>query len=365
MRSRKILSRRTIENFNPKKIYVLRSVSSNPVVRRVLLRYPEAEKIMLDAQEVPRPSDQQHESVEAAKSTLFLGTSNSFISNKGPTDYCRGLRKITLIQNGCHFSCEYCFLQGTYRARRPSIKFNVNYEDMMKQLANHIKRHGPALYNMGENQDSLAFDPVYPITPVIVPFFANSDAHLLLITKSNCVDNLLDLAHNGHTIVSWSINSDHISSKYEHNSASLYDRIEAAMAVAEAGYRVRFRFDPLIPVDGWRDHYSEMVRFVLANVLPERITMGSLRYAPVVKSISQKRFPGGGIFSDDAINDRRSTDKRYRYGVKKRLELYKFVVNEIRSIVGDQVELALCKEPKQMYRAVGIPNDDFRCHCWL
>lgn len=359
--------RRTIEGFKPKRIYVLNSMREHPIAQRILQAYPEAEHIFTDSQEIPKSGKAQFETVEDSKATLFLGRSSRFVAETDRNELCKGLRKITIIQNGCHFSCEYCFLQGTYRARWPSIKFNLNHEDLMKELERDIRKNGRALYNVGENQDSLAFDSLYPISQILVPFFAGKDAYLLMLTKSNCVDGLLDLDHQGHTIVSWSINSEQVTSGYEHGAATLDERIEAAIAVQQAGYRLRYRFDPLLPLDGWQDHYSDMVKKVLSRTKPERITLGSLRFAPVVRSISQKRFPGSTLFSNEGIEESRGEDHKYRLDNGVRRKLYEFVIREIRAVMGADIEIALCKETNPMRESVGLtPNTNgCKCHCSL
>jgi hypothetical protein len=63
----------------------------------------------------------------------------------------------------------------------------------------------------GELSDSLALDSVFPISPILISFFAQRDhAVLELKTKSAEVDHLPHLDHRKRTIISWSLNPPEI-----------------------------------------------------------------------------------------------------------------------------------------------------------
>ena len=49
-----------------------------------------------------------------------------------------------------------------------------------------------------------------------IPLFGQSEnGYLFMLTKSDNVDDILDLPHNGHTIIAWSMNNALVSQKYE------------------------------------------------------------------------------------------------------------------------------------------------------
>jgi spore photoproduct lyase len=54
-------------------------------------------------------------------------------------------------------------------------------------------------------------------------------------------------------------------------------RIEAAKKVYQAGYEIRIRIDPMVPIDNWKESYQELLDFIFENLTPERVTLGSLR----------------------------------------------------------------------------------------
>ena len=260
-------------------------------------------------------------------------------------------------------------MQQTYRKVFPFIKFAVNYEDMLQEISRKTKK-GPKVYDMGELQDSLAFDGLYPLTKILVPFFADTDSKLLLLTKSDCIDNLVDLKdrHNGRTIVSWSINSDFVVDNVEHNSASLDERVNSAKLIQSLGYEVRFRFDPLIMTENWKQEYTEMVKKVLSNTNPSRITLGSFRLETGLFKAIYERFPDSVLLDIDkldSINGKpvKSGDGKYRYRDDIRIELYEHVIKEIKK--RSDADIALCKESTDVWEAVDLELEkgDCKCHC--
>jgi spore photoproduct lyase len=78
-------------------------------------------------------------------------------------------------------------------------------------------------------------------TKIFVEYFSQFENHfLMLYTKSNNVDFLLDLHHKGQTLVCWTLNASTQSRIIERDAATMEERIEAARKCQEAGYRVRF-----------------------------------------------------------------------------------------------------------------------------
>lgn len=370
----------SLDSYYPDRVYILRGLEGNPVTENVRKKYPEAEFRIVDDQRVDDelPDFSMGSMIDWGKKTLLLGKVQRFISQqRGQAEhYCKGPRKLIAISNGCYFSCEYCFLQGTYRGRHPRIKFNLNWEKMLREIDADIEDRralGTQVYHMGENQDSLGFDYLYPLTKILVPFFAEREAKLLLLTKSDCADNLIGLDHNRHTIASWSMNSDYVTRHIEHGSASLQRRIEAAKKAQEAGYPLRLRFDPLLLLGSnewkegdWRKRYDRMMDRILSELRPERITLGSLRFHPSIKAASEQRFPDTILFDEGLLSRELDEDNRYRYRDEIRHKLYSHVIEGIKERAGD-MEIGLCKETRDMWESAGLHLDKKRptCHCQI
>ena len=86
-------------------------------------------------------------------------------------------------------------------------------------------------------------------------------------------------------------------------------RLRAAAKIQSAGYPVRVRLDRIVPVEGWREEYSETIRRILETLTPERITIGTLRFEPGFRKpqIQPKEGPTGTTPAIDPAATRRAT----------------------------------------------------------
>ncbi|MDD2630748.1 MAG: spore photoproduct lyase, partial [Limnochordia bacterium] len=131
-----------------------------------------------------------------------------------------------------------------------------------------------------------------------IEFFAERDlGRFRFVTKFADVDSLLTVAHNQHTEVRFSLNTQTIISRYERGTAPLKERIEAAKKTALAGYPLGFLLAPIMIYDNWEDEYSQVISD-LAALLPgispsfELITH---RFTTRAKSNIEQVFPGSTL----------------------------------------------------------------------
>ena len=87
------------------------------------------------------------------------------------------------------------------------------------------------------------------------------------VTKYNDVDTLLDAKHNNHTEIRFSINTPKVIDTYEHYTASSNARIEAAVKVAKAGYKIGFIIAPVFLYDNWQNEYRSLIESIKNKLL--------------------------------------------------------------------------------------------------
>lgn len=202
----------------------------------------------------------------------------------------------------------------------------------------------PQILNTGELTDSLAITDELMVE--LIQRFARQRRHkLLLLTKSDNVENLLPLEHNNQTIVSFSLNIPEVIEQYEVGSPNL-DR------VAEAGYEVRVRIDPMIPVEGWSIAYRKLAEKLRCLTI-SRITLGTLRYFPIVAKYAVKLGRGIDVFN---FATERTVDGRIRPIESLRRNMYLNIFTSFNCSV------ALCKETASVYAAL---KPSARCNCVL
>jgi len=181
---------------------------------------------------------------------------------------------------GCPFDCSWCYLKGTFRFRPDGIEPVVKEYEKIKSHAEAFLEEvkSPEILNTGEIADSLMHEnSVSPFSKFIIPIFETQRLHkVLFLTKSSNVKKLLDTYPHNQAIISFSLNAIPVAERWE-KAPSIMKRIEAATKVYEAGYEVRLRIDPMVPIDNWEKHYLQLLDIVFERFSPERITFGSLR----------------------------------------------------------------------------------------
>jgi spore photoproduct lyase len=264
---------------------------------------------------------------------------------------CCGYR-ILHIGVQCSLECTYCILQAYFN--QPNLRLFGNTDEMLRLLEEELTSHPRELHRFGTGEftDSLLLDPLTELTSRLVPFFAGrSNAILELKTKTDFIDQLLDLPHRGNTIVAWSLNSPFIQRSEESRAASISERLRAARLCAAAGYRLAFHFDPLIEHPGWQEGYAEVLDRLFEAVDPGMIvyiSLGAFRFMPDLKSIIQARRPRSRIIYGEFI---RGLDGKLRYFRDIRVELFRFMRERIHRADPDLC-VYLCMEGEDIWRDV-------------
>jgi spore photoproduct lyase len=238
------------------------------------------------------------------------------------------------------------------------------------------------IFNNGELQDSLALEHLTGAAELFIPFFGGlPNGYLFLLTKSASVEPILRLPHNGHTIVGWSLNAAEVSQEFEIGAPCLEDRLQAARRAQEAGYRVRVRLDPIVPLPGWETMYAAAIGEIFAKTSPERVTIGTLRFEEGFHrnrhAIIGERHPGSRLLREmermqpmevpigKPAGRGRGLSKvsvgKISYPRTTRVEVFRFIIAEIRKHFAGPI--ALCKETRDVWREVSLDPSRCRCVC--
>lgn len=253
---------------------------------------------------------------------------------------------------GCFFSCTYCYLHCYMNS--PYL-FYVNVEDLLLEVKQLAEEKSPQTVRLGSGEfiDSLGFEELAPVHSFLIESFASfPNVVFELKTKSNKVQQLLNLKHNGKTVVSWSVNTPAVIQQEELMTASLEQRVTAAQLCQEAGYKIGFHFDPLVYYPNWQKDYKQVVDLIFQSLKAEMIawiSLGALRLKPELKKVVQKKFPHSKIIYGELIY---GLDGKLRYFRPLRQKMFATLVNYIRGYSQD-VPVYLCMENKQLAKDVG------------
>lgn len=205
--------------------------------------------------------------VLAGKSVVFIGPAGQAVDDFEIPDtrlICPHFKRLKLASNGCFYMCDWCYLKLTFRAQRPFITGRVEYDKIKRSLRKALAATAsPVFFNSGELADSLSMEHLTRAGETFIPWFGQSrNGYLFMLTKSDNVDPILNLPHNGHTVIAWSMNNERASRKFEIGAPSFAQRLEAAWKVQQAGYPLRLRLDPIVPFDGWEKAYADTIKTI-------------------------------------------------------------------------------------------------------
>ncbi len=264
------------------------------------------------------------------------------------------------LQSGCPFDCSYCILQAYLEDKNQGI-FYENWADLEIELRKFLAAYNEVRIGTGELSDSLAYDRVHPGAARVLELFREfPEAVFEFKTKADTVRPLLDVREPlRNIVVSWSLNPAPLIRREERLTPSLPRRLRALAAVQEKGYRIGIHFDPLVLFPEWKKHYREFIRVLARVVRPERVawwSLGALRFPPELKK-HIFRHRDSQLFWGELIEGQ---DGKYRYFTPLRLELFRFVRDEIRSAISRHIPLYLCMEDAYVWKEIfpELPADE-------
>lgn len=339
---------------NPKieNIYVDKKLQSKEICKRYIAKFPKAKLIPITSEE----KDEILEKVSISKNNIFITEAKGDIFKPCPgTDeshICCQYWVINQVWN-CPLNCTYCILQ--YYLKSPMIITYINYEKIKAEITEKLNSEPNRFFRIGTGElgDSLVYDNLNRSAEEFIKYFVNkNNAIFELKTKSDNVDHLLNIKHNGKVVISWSLNPPEVIMKEEPLSAKLNKRLAGVKKVQDAGYKLGFHFDPIIYYDNWKEGYSYLIKELFKVAKPENITwisMGSLRYPPETKDKIIEKFPKTKIVYSEMF---RGKDNKSRYFKPLRIEMYKYIYSLLCKYGSKDLFVYFCMEDKDVWQQV-------------
>lgn len=238
-----------------------------------------------------------------AKRTLFVT-----VSRLKKLDICRPSADFQFpLVSGCPANCEYCYLQTT-QGTMPYMKVFVNLEDIFELIKAYIRQNEGRIttFEAASLGDPLALEHITGSLARTIEFFAGLElGRLRVVTKFPHVDLLLGLNHRGHTLFRVSINTDYVIDNFEHNTASLQERLDAIVKLGQAGYPVGFIVAPIMRYDNWKEDYDALFSKLENRLGPElgrselTFELIQYRFTAVAKELILQRFPRTRLDMDE------------------------------------------------------------------
>ncbi len=269
-----------------------------------------------------------------------------------PRYVCCSTHVVSQISN-CPFECTYCFLQNYLTDTTLTVVADTRA--IIREIMQKTSEQPWRLFRIGtwELGDSLAVPPLNEAAIGLVREFRNLDNCILkLRTKGSAVEPLLDVDHQGKTVVSWTVNPPEIIRGEEIGTAPLEERLRAMELVSRAGYPVGLHFDPMILFKGWEKAYRKLVRSIFSAIGPENciwISIGSLRFNPEMKKKIENNYPFSRITAQEMVL---GDDNKLRYLRPVREEMYSFLLQCIKEVGCGECFTYLCMERWNVWEKV-------------
>lgn len=379
-----------MERWRPREIIVNQKVRKDPVTEYFIQQCPHipityvetgiAKHIVQKSEILSGAGDSMLEKILAGKRVVYIAPATDVVDVFTMPDdrmVCPHFDRLKLASNGCFYQCDWCYLKLTYRAAFPFITVRAQYDQIKEQILKKLTQtNAPMMFNSGELADSLSMEHLTRAGREFIPWFGNSDTgYLFMLTKSDNVDDILNLSHNEHTVIAWSMNNETVSKKFEIGAPPFNRRLEAARKVQMSGYPVRVRLDPIVPFDGWQNAYKETIEKIFSTISPDRITLGTLRFEEGFYKMRNSIFTSGTDLPDflegmqpmfPAKNFpglKRPKSGKYSFSEEKRTEIFSFTIKEIRKY--SDCKIALCKESSSVWKKLALPLSRCSCVCQL
>lgn len=250
----------------------------------------------------------------------------------------------------CDMNCSYCYLQTFINT--PLLTIYTNIDDALNELKSFIPKMGDQTVRIGtgETVDSLSLDPLTLYSHKLIDFFNDlPNWNLEFKTKSDFVEQFIDVPHSGNTVVSWSLNAKEIVKKEEHGTAPLEHRLRAAELCRSKGFPIAFHIDPLIWHPNWKDSYAGLVKEITTRFSPTDmpyISIGALRFQPEQKAMMRERFGMDSWVTQAEMFP--GDDGKLRYHQQIRSEMFQFLQRQFQKASNDW-KIFLCMETPETW----------------
>jgi len=283
---------------------------------------------------------------------------------------------IAIGRGACGFRCRACFLMLTHRTFCDPSRHVLyeNVDDYAAVVRTELTKPGPNLGLGIDCSDSLLYEGETGHARRLIPLFGEKRTNpfgrkLILLTKSINVDYLEGLP-TANILLTLSLNPETIADLWEGKwndglriTPSIEARLAASARAQKMGFEVRWRVDPILPVENWPEIYCTFfISAAAEGHRPTRITLGTYReMGRSLLTIAAK----WGLPSMEWMPKELTRDgMHYHIPEGRRINIYGLLCDMVKSAwqsTGTVPIVALCKETRPVRAAVGITHN--HCNC--
>ncbi len=316
------------------KIYYEKDVNNYKLGKYLLDKYKDLEQVEIDNHNnILELRKRENKDFPVMKTYLIIGVrkTQKFVTNYKVSNFL-----VPYTSSGCSAYCLYCYLVANYN-KCAYLRLFVNIEELLdKIIKTSNKSNEELVFEIGSNSDLILENTITNnLKYTIETFGKNNHGYITFPTKFHYVDSILNLKHNGKTIIRVSMNPNEIIKKIELKTSQLNDRINAINKLKHAGYKVGILIAPIILVSNYKKLYKELI-IKLSNELSNEVKKDVffevifMTYSFIHRRINEEAFPNSiNLYDKDLMKNRGMGKYIYKDEYKKEGEEYiKSLINE-------------------------------------
>lgn len=280
----------------------------------------------------------------------------------------RGFLRGNYAQGVCPAECSFCYLRGLQGMGIKQILLNI--DDCTKELdtlppgsvVNWAELGGPV-----EQDPWFVTDGHGSLVQDILDYSTERNVVAFFLTKGK-YENYLQL-EGRLALFAISLNAPAISEVFEPGGATAEERLSGlAWAIDHGLMDHTIRLGPIIPVEGYEQHYRtlfEMMRDILGTKL-KRMTVDILRFSPQMPDLLKRSFPQSIVEALLSEMEPEVKAHKHRPSVERQQQLYHWVNSMLAEYGMPQVKTTPCKadpaDALQFLKAGDIGSMPCACH---
>ena len=332
-----------------KHIYVEKEILDTDRVKAILAHFPDSQIVVIDHyKDVFNRKRQDFMLQHASRNLILAAKKGRLVYDGAPVcqDFGNSHFYYTSCIMNCLYDCEYCYLKGMYPSG--NLVIFVNIEDIFKEVEDLLAKF-PVYLCVSYDTDLMAIENLTGFVAKWIEF-TKSHENLTIEIRTKCGRKDLDIdvkdrsldqkaessseyiAPCDRVIFAWTISPDPVIARFEHGSARLPQRLEAASHYLKNGWPVRLCFDPMIYTPSWRDIYGRMLEDVRSSVDMAKVrdfSVGSFRISESYLKKMRKAMPLSEVVQYPFVLE----EGYYHYPNKLVEDMESFLIDEIKNIL--------------------------------
>jgi DNA repair photolyase len=270
---------------------------------------------------------------------------------------------------GCPHGCHYC---GHGKGGR-FMTLSLNLEDYMEVVVPRSIAMRPwqkCFRLIGWSADQITVEPEYGAFDLYTKKLAEHDRYGYFHSAGPNVEWIADLERKDRLIAIFSVTGEKVAQLCEPGTGDhAFARFDAGRKLNEMGVPVRYKFKPMIPIEGWREDYAAAIEYMMRVSQPESVGFCVIMWMSL-EALGQ-RIPLD-LLDPEYVEAARQAAAELEGNVVApfphhvRKEIYQFLIREVRKYDAE-VPLYVSTESREMWAELaselGQNPNAFFCGC--